>query len=391
MNDYLLLLAIIIFAASIIIGISYYKYKWKIITKLFVIFILTAPSIAYLAFILGKVGMTVTSLMILVPLAVIILVTAVFFLNRLIVRPISAMQIVIQKISEGDLTVKMNIASKDEFGEISNNLHTMIEQFNKMIGKMANISKFLADASKQLSEAAQSLSSSSSEESASIEEISSALEESLANLTKNAQKSIETKNITDVSSHTAVDGGKQIEQSIMSIKDISKNTEKVTEIIDFIESIAFQTNLLALNAAIEAAHAGEYGRGFAVVAAEVRNLAHRTSQSSKEIGNLIFNSLNTIKQGESLSDQSIDSIHKIIESSGKVLNLVEDIASSNSDIESGVRTISSSMTSLTQISQENASSSEEMASTADNLTSLSAELQDVMSRFTIGEIASNVV
>ncbi|MBN2042106.1 MAG: HAMP domain-containing protein [Spirochaetes bacterium] len=388
MNDYILLLMIIFLASVIITGFSYLKYKWRIITKLFVTLLISAASIAYIAFILGKMGITVTVLLISVPIAAIIVTGAVYFLNTMIIHPVSAMQKVIQKISSGDLTVKIEIKSRDEFGEISNDLQKMLKELNKMIGKITETGNFLVDASVQIRDAAQSLSSSSSEEASNIEEISSALEESLATLSSNALKSIETKSMTDVSSKAAVEGGKQIEQSIQSIRDISKTTGKITEIIDFINNIAFQTNLLALNAAIEAARAGQHGKGFAVVATEVRNLAQRTSQSSKEIGSLISGSLDTIKQGEELSDQSIESINKIIDNSKTVLNLVEDIALSNSEIENGVRMISSSMNSLTEISQENASSSEEMAGTAENLNILSMELQEIMKKFKIIEMSS---
>jgi methyl-accepting chemotaxis protein len=338
-----------------------------------------------MTFALGKMGMNLTALLILVPIGVVISVTTVLLLNAMIIRPIGVMQQAIQKISEGDLNVALNITSRDEFGEIAASMQKMAERLNTMIGRMAEISRYLVDASDQIRDAAQSLSSSASEESSSIEEISASIEETLANLTENARKSIQTKNVTDESSRTAVDGGGQIEQSILSIREISRDTEKVTEIIDFINSIATQTNLLALNAAIEAARAGESGKGFAVVAAEVRNLAQRTTQSSKEISTLISGSISTIKQGETLSGKSIESVQKIIESSKTVLALVEEMALSNSEIEDGVRMISSTMNSLTQISQQNASSSEEMASTADNLSGLVKSLNEIVGQFSVAQ------
>ncbi|MBP7734656.1 MAG: methyl-accepting chemotaxis protein [Spirochaetes bacterium] len=378
MNEYILFACILVSVFFLLTGVSYGLYRWKIITKLFIIFVISVAFITYLGFILGKMGMTFKVSLITIPIGLVTGVVAVLFINSLIVRPIKDMQKAISRISNGDLNVDINLTSRDEFGEISDQLKTMARKLSQMIGTMADLSRYLVDASQQIRNASQSLSASSSEQSANIEEISSSLEEILANVTENARKSLDARTVTDDSSRKAVDGGKQIEDAILSISDISKDTEKVTEIVDFINSIAFQTNLLALNAAVEAARAGEHGRGFAVVAAEVRNLAQRTSQSSKEISDLIANSLGTIRQGENLSANSIGSMRGIIDSSKTIVQLVEEMALSNTEIEQGVRQISSSMNGLGEISQKNASSSEEMAGTADSLANLVKNLNDIM-------------
>ena len=387
MNDYIIMALVILCVFIVVSGTSIILFKWKLITKLFGAFVTVGGFLAYIGFIIGKMGTTLEVLAIVTPIAFVVAVPCIFMLNSMIVKPVKKMQEAIKKISEGDLTVMIEAKTRDEFGEIAMHMQNMVKQLNEMIGNVSEVSTYLINAAKQIRDSAQSLSTSSSEESSNIEEISSSLEQMLANISESAQKTVQTKNVTDDSSKVAVEGGKQIEQSILSIKDISRDTQKVTEIIDFIDGIASQTNLLSLNAAIEAARAGEHGRGFAVVASEVRNLAQRTSQSSKEINDLINASLKTISQGEILSSRGIESMQKIIDSIRTVVGLVEQIALSNTEIEQGVRMISSSMSDLTQVSQENASSSEEMANMADSLNDIVKKLQETMSKFTIEKAA----
>ncbi|MBN1496841.1 MAG: methyl-accepting chemotaxis protein [Spirochaetes bacterium] len=387
MNDFIIMGLVIAVCFVIFVGYCYYKFRWRLITKLFVVFIAAGSAIVYLGLVLGKLGITAPVLAVSLPITIIVVIPMILFLNYTIVRPVKQMQEVIQKISEGDLTMNLNVRRKDEFGEISTSLQIMLERLNRLIGSMADVSNFLFDASQQIRDTALSLSSSSSEESSNIEEVSASIEEMLSNITQSAQRSLQTKNVTGESSKIATDGGKHIERTIQSIRDISKDTQQVTEIIEFIEGIASQTNLLSLNAAIEAARAGEHGLGFAVVANEVRKLAERTSQSSREINKLISVILAAINEGEILSNRGSDAIIKITESIQTVVDLVEQMATANTEIEQGARMIASSMNDLVQISQQNASSSEEMASTADSLNELVKKLKDIVGQFNIAQVA----
>src|SRR5213594_2660936 len=111
---------------------------------------------------------------------------------------------------------------------------------------------------------------------------------------------------------TAERGGQVVASAVASMDEITRASERISEIITVIDEIAFQTNLLALNAAVEAARAGEQGRGFAVVAAEVRNLAQRSAGAAKEIKTLIRDSVQKVQDGSELVNQSGHTLDEIV-------------------------------------------------------------------------------
>src|SRR5690606_25262945 len=105
-------------------------------------------------------------------------------------------------------------------------------------------------------------------------------------------------------SSAAQHGGQVISEVVATMQGITQSSKKMADIVAVIDGIAFQTNILALNAAVEAARAGEQGKGFAVVAHEVRSLAQRSAQSSREIRELIQASVEQIDTGARLVDSA---------------------------------------------------------------------------------------
>lgn len=169
------------------------------------------------------------------------------------------------------------------------------------------------------------------------------LHTSLAELADTVPAIAEQARITNAlateASRSATDGSAMVDAVIATMSAIQDGARDIAEIVGLIDSIAFQTNILALNAAIEAARSGSQGRGFAVVAQEVRMLSQRSSESARDIRDLIDRTLDRVREGNERSGEAGEAMRAILVSVSSLFDRVSDVARATQSQAGGIDTV----------------------------------------------------
>ena len=313
----------------------------------------------------------ITITLVLMAIAIAMSVGVTLFTTRSITKPLGEGVEVMNHLAQGDLTVDIEVKSKDETGQLLDSMKHMVDKLKAIVGDVKTASDNVASGSQELSAGAQQISQGATEQAASIEETSSSMEEMTSNIRQNSDNAQQTEKIAQKSATDAIEGGKAVAETVGAMKEIASK-------ISIIEEIARQTNLLALNAAIEAARAGEHGKGFAVVASEVRKLAERSQTAAGEISHLSSTSVQIAeKAGEMLS--------KLVPDIQKTAELVQEISAASREQDSGAEQINHAIQQLDQVIQQNAGAAEVLASTSEELSSQADQLQSAISFFKTDE------
>ncbi len=300
-----------------------------------------------------------------------------------VVEPINEAAMVLESAANKDLSSRVKGDYKGKFAEVRDNVNATVSALDVAMSTVAEAVDQVSSASGQIASGSQSLAQGASEQASSLEEISSSLEE-MASMTKqNADNSGEAHGLTESSRKAADRGNESMLRMIDAIGKIKQSADETAHIVKTIDEIAFQTNLLALNAAVEAARAGEAGKGFAVVAEEVRNLAQRSAEAAKNTTAMIEESVKNSESGVAISTEVAEVLDEIRQGSGKVNDLVAEIAAAVKEQSAGIGEVNEAVSQMDQVTQQNASNSEESASAAEELSSQAEQLRNMVSEFTL--------
>ncbi|MSN24611.1 MAG: HAMP domain-containing protein [Geobacter sp.] len=292
-----------------------------------------------------------------------------------------------EQIAAGDLTVKIDIDSQDETGQLLTSLKEMNEGLAKIVGEVRTGADSIATATEQISAGNADLSQRTEEQASALEETASSMEELTSTVKQNADNAQQANQLAISASGVAVKGGDVINKVVRTMESITDSSRKISDIIGVIDGIAFQTNILALNAAVEAARAGEQGRGFAVVAAEVRSLAQRSAAAAKEIKTLIEDSVGKVQDGSRLVEEAGHTTQEIVTSIKRVTDIMAEISAASLEQSSGIEQVNTAITQMDDVTQQNAALVEQAAAAAESLEEQALQLVQVVTRFKLEENA----
>jgi methyl-accepting chemotaxis protein-1 (serine sensor receptor) len=292
-----------------------------------------------------------------------------------------------QRVAQGDL--RMQLRGTDHHADsLLAQLDRMQESLVRVVSRVRQNAESVAVASSQIAQGNTDLSGRTEEQASALEQTAASMEQLGSNVRSNAENAHKASELAKDSSALVARGGDVVGRVVETMKDINDSSKRIADIITVIDGIAFQTNILALNAAVEAARAGEQGRGFAVVAGEVRTLAQRSADASKEIRNLIAASVERVEKGTALVDEAGATMTQIVGSIRNVTQILSEISLASAEQSAGVAQITEAVSQMDNVTQQNAALVEQSAAAADALRMQSQQLLNEVAIFRLEAAAS---
>lgn len=340
-------------------------------------------------------------------------VTNWFVLSHYVLTPLGRVSDAMSEIAQGggDLTRRLKIETNDEVGQLSNN-------FDKFVANLQMLVSGIVENAERLSVCAQEIRTHSDNnvietqmQLSEIEEVSAALSQMSKATEEVSHNAVQTSDKTKSCNQLASSGNQIVQKTVddihslgesigdtsTKISELKEKSELINTVLTVIKGIAEQTNLLALNAAIEAARAGEQGRGFAVVADEVRALAQRTQDSTKEI-EVIINDLQISSEGanklmSTTKDRLVDTINESSHAIAALEDIIRNVQIIN-DMNSGVATateeqsvvttnVNTKVSSINELTNDVAKNAKSSTVLAEQLSSLSQHIKQDLTSFKV--------
>ena len=285
------------------------------------------------------------------------------------------------EMSRENFDLKIETEYIGDFAPIKVALLQIISTFNSILSEIGGSAEQISNGASQISEFSMSLAQGATEQSDSVEHLSHLFEATAEQTEKNASDADSANKLAIDAKETALEGNREMSLLLEAMEEINTSSSDICKIIAVIDSIAFQTNLLALNAAVEAARAGTHGKGFAVVADEVRSLAGRSQNAAQDITNLIQNSVMKVSEGRDITNRTAETLQKIVEKITQVSSIAADVTSASIAQRGNLMEINKGIEQISVVTQSNAASSEEGASSAEELSSHASLFKSMVSRF----------
>ncbi len=308
-----------------------------------------------------------------------------------VVDPVQNAGEVLHAISEGELRYKMDGNYHGEYAILRDNVNTTIKRLEATVVPVQDVADFISRSASEIYAGNNNLAERTDKQSGNLQETAASMEQLIGTVRNNAENAKRANELAANARESAEHGGDVVSRAVQAMDEINRSSNQIAEIIGVIDEIAFQTNLLALNASVEAARAGEQGRGFAVVATEVRNLAGRSATAAKEIKELIQDSLDKVKAGAALVNESGATLDDIMDGVIKVGDIISEIDAASVEQTAGIEQVNRAITSMDEMVQQNAILADKTSIASGAMRDRALELERLMQFFKVNRDASRIV
>ena len=328
-------------------------------------------------------------------------------------RSVSEILRSMDKLSEGDLTVRLPVRQQDEIGQLCQGFNKVVADIRAMVAQVNDALHATVAASQEIHASTEALAVGAEEQTSQALEVATAAEQMSASAAETARHLAIAAEIATESGAEAQRGGRVaqdtsagmqrivsvVKSSSDAVEQLGASSEEISKITNVIDAIANQSELLALNAAIEAARAGKHGRGFGVVADEVRKLAESTANATRDIAQMVTQIQRQTKQVVQSMDEVTDQVKSgselvshagaalasIIANSEKVLDRIRQVAAAGEEHAAASAQISETIERVSSVTRSTASGTTSIVQAAEHLNHLVEVTQTHVARFRVGD------
>ena len=353
-----------------------------------------------------------------------------FILSRVVLRPVKMIKQATGEMAAGSLNISIPYSSSDEFGqlignveELSRTLQTYVnnisdtlgeisagnmavtfdleyigdfipiktailditEYLNRTLLQLSRSSNQISSRSAQVNSGAQSLSHGVVKQAGAVEQLASRIDEISAQFEMIATGAAQASENAGNVGAEATEGNLHMQNMLVAMDEINRSSGEIRKIIKSIEDIAFQTNILALNAAVEAARAGAAGKSFAIVAEEVRNLATKSANASKNTAGLIDTSLKAVQKGVDIANETAQALISVTQGIHDVSSIIDEISNASVSQTESVAEVVQVVNQISTVVQANSATAVESAAASDELSDHAQILDGLVSNFKLKE------